>query len=85
MKKNYRIAPEVKEQILKRIKEEGISVEDAAKDAGVHNTTVYKWLGRGVRGNPSVGEIVRLKRQNEELLSLVGEFTLQLSHAQKKN
>jgi transposase-like protein len=43
MKKHYRTAPEVREQILKRIKEEGISVEQAAKDAGVHNTTIYGW------------------------------------------
>ena len=85
MKKNYRIAPEVREQILRRIKEEGISVEAAAKDAGVHSTTVYGWLGRGVRGNPSISELVRLKRQNEELLALVGELTLKASQAQKKN
>jgi transposase-like protein len=44
MKKNHRIAPEVREQILRRIKEEGISVEQAAKDAGVPNTTIYGWL-----------------------------------------
>lgn len=85
MKKNYRIAPEVREQILRRIKEEGISVEDAAKDAGIHHTTVYKWLGRGVKGNPSLSELVRLRRENQELLALVGELTLTASQAKKKN
>jgi len=84
MKKN-RIAPEVREQILKRIKEEGISVEAAAKDAGVHNTTIYGWLGRGVKGNPSLGELIRLRRENAELLALVGELTLKASQTQKKN
>ena len=43
MKKNYRIAPEVKEQILKRIKEEGVSVSQAVKDHGIHDTTIYGW------------------------------------------
>lgn len=85
MKKNHRIAPEVREQILRRIKEEGISVEQAAKDAGVHNTTIYGWLGKGVKGNPTIGELVRLKRQNDELLALVGELTLKASQTQKKN
>ncbi len=85
MKKNYRIAPEVREQILRRIKEEGISVETAAKDAGVHNTTVYGWLGKGVKGNPTIGELVRLKRENAELLALVGELTLKASQTQKKS
>ncbi len=82
MKKNYRIAPKVREQILRRIKEEGLSVEAAAKDAGVHNTTIYGWLGKGVRGNLTIGELARLKRQNEELPALVGELTLKASQTQ---
>ena len=85
MKKNYRIAPEVREQILKRIKEEGVSVAEAAKEHGVAEGTIYGWLGKGVRNAPTIGELVRLKRQNEELLALVGELTLKASQAQKKN
>lgn len=85
MKKTYRIAPEVREQILKRIKEEGVSVETAAKEHGLHNSTIYNWLGKGVKNTPTIGEVVRLKRQNEELLALVGELTLNASRSQKKN
>jgi len=39
-KKGYRIAKEVKEQILKRIKEEGISVQQASQDHGVGEKTI---------------------------------------------
>ncbi len=85
MKKTYRIAPELKEQILKRIKEDGISVVDAAKEHGVSDNTIYGWLSKGIKHAPTVGELVRLKRQNEELLALVGELTLKMSQAQKKN
>lgn len=85
MKKTYRIAPEVREQILKRIKEEGVSVETAAKDAGIHHTTIYNWLGKGVKNAPTIGEVVRLKREKDELLALVGELTLRMSQTQKKN
>lgn len=85
MRKTHRVAPEVREQILKRIKEEGVSVADAAKEHGLHDSTIYNWLGKGVKGMPTVGELVRLKRQNEELLALVGELTLKASLAQKKN
>lgn len=85
MKKYHRVAPEVKEQILKRIKEEGVSVSAAAKDAGIHETTIYDWLGKGLKGAPTISELVRLKRQNEELLALVGELTLKNSQAQKKS
>lgn len=85
MKKTYRIAPEIKEQILKRIREEGIPVAQAAKEHGLNPATIYNWLGKGIRGNPTIGELVRLKRQNEELLALVGKLTLQMSQAQKKS
>ncbi len=84
MKKTYRTAPEVKEQILKRIKEEGVPVVQAAKEHGLNPATIYNWLGKGVKGTPTIGELVRLKRQNEELLALVGELTLASSRTQKK-
>ncbi len=85
MKKQYRIAPDVREQILKRIKEEGIPVAQAAKEHGVHEATVYNWLGKGLKEAPTIGELVRVKRQNQELLALVGELTLKMSQSQKKN
>ncbi len=85
VKRNYRIAPEVREQILKRIKEEGVSVAQAAKVHGCSEPTIYGWLGKGVKNRPTIGELVRLKRQNEELLALVGELTLSASQAPKKN
>lgn len=83
--KKYRIAPEIREQIIKRIKEEGISVSQAAKEHGVSDAAIYGWLGRGLRNAPTIGEVVRLKRQNEELLALVGELTLNVSRSQKKS
>ncbi len=85
MKKKYRIAQDVREQILKRIKEEGISVSVAAKDAGISDATIYGWLGKGAEGAPSWSEFVKVKRENKALLELVGEVTLKLSESQKKN
>jgi transposase-like protein len=85
MKKKYRVVPEIREQILKRIKEEGVTVNQTAKEHSIAPNTVYGWLGRGVKVMPTIGELVRLKRQNEELLALVGEFTLRASRSQKKS
>lgn len=85
MKKRYRIAPEVKEQTLKRIKEEGISVSQAAKDAGISDAVIYGWLGKGADAAPSWSEYSKLKRENKALLELVGEITMKLSESQKKN
>ena len=82
--KKYRIAPEIKEQILNRVKNEGVSVAQAAKDHGVSNRTIYQWLG-GNAAAPSYAELGKLRRENKALLELVGEMTLKLSETQKKN
>lgn len=81
----HRIAPEMKAQIISRIKNDGIPVIQAATDHGVSENTIYGWIAKKVEGQPSVSEIVRLKKENRELLMLVGEITLKLSEAQKKN
>lgn len=82
--KRQKIAPELKEQIINRIKNDGITVVQAAKDHGVSEGTIYTWLSRKVEGQPTLSEIVRLKRENAQLLQLVGEMTLKLSETQKK-
>lgn len=76
--KTYRIVPEAKEQMLERIKEEGIPISQAAKDRGVSEVTIYGWLGKGAEHTPSRIEFVKLKRENKALLELVGEITLKL-------
>lgn len=82
--KRHRISSEVKEQILRRVREEGVSVKQAAQEHGISDQTVYDWLGKGAAGAPTIGEFVKLKRDKEELLRLIGELTLQLSSGQKK-
>ena len=82
--KRHKIAPELKEQIINRIKNDGVTVVQAAKDHGISEGTIYTWLSRKVEGQPTLAEIVRLKRENAQLLQLVGEMTLKLSDTQKK-
>lgn len=84
-KKGYHVAKEVKEQILKRIKDEGVSVQQASQDHGVSEESIYKWLTKGVVGQPSWSEYAKLKKENKGLLELVGSLTLKLSTAQKND
>ncbi|MGC1684464.1 MAG: transposase [Candidatus Acidiferrales bacterium] len=84
-KKYHRVPKDVKADILRRVKEEGISVSVAAKDAGISDATIYTWLGTGAAGAPSWGEFSRLQKQNKELFEVIGELTVQLSAAKKKN
>lgn len=85
MSKKHRIAPDVKADIIRRVKEEGVSVSQAAKEHGVHETTIYGWLGAGAAGTPSRSEIARIQKQNKELFEVIGELTVKLSAAQKKS
>jgi transposase-like protein len=83
--KKYRISKEVKDQVLKRIKDEEVSVSKAAEEHGISTHTIYRWLTAGASANPSWSEVAKLKKENKGLLELVGEITMKLSHAQKKN
>lgn len=84
-KKTYRVAAEVKADILSRIKEKGVSVSQAAQEHGLSVRTIYGWLGKGATSAPSWSEFSRLQKQNRELFEVVGELTVKLSTAQKKN
>lgn len=85
MPRKQSIPSEVKADILKRVKEEGVSVAQAAKDAGIHETTIYGWLGKGASGAPSWSEFARSQKLIKELYELVGELTIKLSATQKNN
>lgn len=80
----FKIDSEVKEQIINRIKNEGITVVQASKDHGVSSQTIYRWLGVGTNA-PTYSELAKLKKENKALLELVGEMTLKLNETQKKN
>lgn len=84
-KKLHRVAPDVKADIIRRIKEEGVPVAQAARDHGIHETTIYGWLGAGAQGIPSWSEFAKIQKQNKELFALIGELTLRLSGTQKKS
>jgi len=83
MKKN-RVAPEIKEQIINRIKNEGVTIVQAAKDHGLPESTIATWIAKRIEGQPSLGDLIKLKKENDELKRLVGDITLKLSETQKK-
>lgn len=76
------IAKEIKEQILTRIKQDGVSVPQAAKEAGISDSTIYTWLGR--TGQGSVVETLRLRRELQAAYELIGKLTTELSAFKKK-
>ena len=85
MAKRQKISSQVKEQIIRRIKDDGISVSQAATEHGIHEATIYKWFRGQVSSHPTLRELTKLKKENKMLMELVGELTVKLSHAQKKS
>ena len=85
MSKQHRVSAEVKTEIIRRIREEGVPIVQAAKEYGINDSTIYKWLGTGAQGAPTFSEFSRLQKQNKDLLQIIGEMTLKFSETQKKN
>jgi transposase-like protein len=82
--KKQRVAPDLKEQILGRIKNDGLTIKKASEEHGIPESTIATWLAKRVEGQPSLGDIIKLKRENDQLKLLLGEITLKLSETQKK-
>lgn len=78
-----RIPLEIKNEVLSRSKT-GVAVVDLAKQYGLSTKTIYYWLRCEVSGNISQLEIIKLRKENEYLLGLVGRLTLESSKIKKK-
>lgn len=83
-KKGFKVSQEVKEQVISRIKNDGVSVADAAKDHGLAPGTIYTWLGNKARGSVSLLEHNKVKKENQQLKQIIGELTVRMSVEAKK-
>ena len=83
-KKRFKISKEIKDETLNRIKNDGVSVAQAAQDIGVSTTAIYQWLGNTARGSVSILQYNKLKKENDELKRLIGELTIRMSTEAKK-
>lgn len=84
MKKLHRLPKEVKEQIIERVRTEGKPVSEIAKEHGIRPTTVYAWLQRKADNPRAFKELIKLKKEKQALLEIIGKLTVQLSHNEKK-
>lgn len=76
----FRVIPkEIKQQIIDRIKNEGVSVLQASRDHGVSTKTIYNWLKDTASQNISFLQYAKLKKENKLLLEIVGKLTLENS------
>lgn len=77
------IKKEIREQILFRIKNKGISVSQASKDHGVSTKTIYNWLSKEGEKAPSLVELNKLKNENKNLYHIIGRLTAETNRLKK--
>lgn len=75
---------EFKEEVVNKLKTDGITATEAANRYGVNSKNVYRWLSRGVGGTGSGQlELNRLKRENYQLKQLIGELCFEKERGKK--
>ena len=79
------VSADVKQQILKRIKNDGIPVAQIAEEHGISPAAIYGWLSKGLKGQPTWMEVAKLKKENRALKELLGRVMYERDLAQKKN
>ena len=82
----FRVIPKaVKEQLLNRSKNEGITAAQAARDAGISDNTVDGGLANSVNGKTTDWEVARLNRELQGAYEWIGKLTKALEAYKKKN
>ena len=71
----------LKEEILTKIRDEGMRVSEASTHYGISSKTIYAWLRSNVvNSNTSlVLQLNRLKEENEQLYKLLGRASAELN------
>lgn len=83
-KKGFKISTEIKTEIINKLKHEGLSVADAARQYGISDKTIYNWLGTKAKGSVSLLEYNKVKKENEQLKQIIGDLTVKMSVEAKK-
>lgn len=76
--------PELKKEIIEKIKTEGITAVEAAKRYGIDVNNIYRWVSAGIGGtHGNIFEINRLKKENIQLKQIIGEMMFEKQRGKK--
>lgn len=82
-KKGVHIPKDVREYILKKIKEGGKSVQEISGEHGISKSAIYKMLRNETTGSTDPN-LLRLQKENQLLKQLVAELSLKVRENEKK-
>lgn len=82
-KKGTHIPKDVKEYILKKVKEGGKSVPELSREYGISKSAIYKMLRNDTSGSTDP-QLLRLQKENSLLKQLVAELSLKVRENEKR-
>jgi len=76
---------ELKEEVINKIKSEGLTGVEASNRYGINVKNIYCWLSQGVGGgtNGQILENNRLKRENKQLKQIIGQLLFEKEKGKK--
>jgi transposase-like protein len=83
-KRGVSVPRDVKDYVLKRVKESGKSVAEVAKEHGIPKSRIYTWLKGETAGGGSDPKLQRLQKENQILKQLVAELSLKIREGEKR-
>jgi len=85
MAKGVVVPQDKREEIIAKIRDEGMTVTEAARQYSIGPKAIYSWMRDGV-ANSSTSLILennRLKKENEQLYNMLGRATVELKKVKK--
>ena len=82
-KRGVHVPKDVKEYVLKRVRESGKPVSEIAKEHGIPKSRIYLWLKNETDGS-SDPQLLRLQKENQLLKQLVAELSLKIREGEKR-
>ena len=82
-KKGVHIPKDVKEYVLKKIKEGAKTVQEIVREYGISRSAIYKMLRNETAGSADP-QLLRLQKENQLLKQLVAELSLKIRENEKK-
>lgn len=83
-KRGVHVPKDVKEYILKRVKESGKPVAEIATEHGISKSRIYLWLKSDTSSGSSDPQLLRLQKENQLLKQLVAELSLKIRESEKR-
>ena len=76
---------EKRDEIIAKIRDEGMTVTEAARQYNIGSKAIYSWMRDRIANSSTslILEVNRLKKENEQLYNLLGRATVELKKTKK--